>query len=290
MLSGLLINGVLLPTLAGLATGIAAWLRAPKIAILLLATASILLAYLLLEGLPALPPAAVKQKLAYVFMLSGLVGLGALLAARRWDTAATGLIVLFAGFCVYWFGGTVFARAKDWLPLLAPTAYAVLVTACAALFLRSITRLEAEPVSHRLIAPATVLAFCIGSAIVALAGGFIGMGQMFGALSAVTGGILLAGYIAVLRGRGDLVPSPSAVVPVLVCAAVGTGIVVSFYATSLNIAAQMLLPFVFLAGAMLSGRGGLFERLPIAARPVATGALAAVPALLAALLAVVVPA
>lgn len=281
MLSGLLVNGVIVPFLLGVAVTLvlAIVARFPMFAGCLLTGLAVVAMYVSLEGIPPFPPGAVKQKLAYAFLASAiLVSVAALARRPRWRILL-GLAGSFALACLFWFAGPILARGTDVGDVFAPLAYTSLATlaACGMLFTEGATDGPVHPRS--LVRLSAVLAYCIGSAVVAAIGGFIGMGQMFGALAALTGGILLVGYAAVLCGSTTFPVRLDGVVPALLLPALATGIVVAFFATSLHVVAHMLLPLTLVFGIVLA-RSARLDRLPGAVSPLVQGGAIALPALM----------
>lgn len=281
MLLGLFVNGVLIPFLLGIAVALfLAFVLKSRIAIRCFLTGlAVVSAYVSLEGIPLFPPAAVKQKLAYAFLASAVLVSVAALMPRGRTFLLVGLVGGFSLACLYWFAGPVLARATDFGAIIAPYAYTVLasIAVLALLFANGPAGNPAAP--RALVRLSAVLAFSIGSAVVAVTGGFIGMGQMFGALAALTGGIVLVGYMAVLRGTSALPARLDSVVPALLLPALATGILVAFYATSLDAVAHGLLPLTLIAGFVLA-RGSRLDSLPRAIAPIVQGAALALPALL----------
>lgn len=291
MLSNLLLSGVAVPVLTGIVAGgvVVRYRLAPLAA--LLAGAGALFIYWLLEGFPAMPPTAVKQKLAFVFAAAGALGLVVSIFRGADARVVLGLTLIIAGACAWWFGASVFARVETWSEWLPPAGYCVLLALSSGWFLKRQASTGDGARDGGVMALATVLAFAIGSAVVALAGGFIGMGQVFGALAAFAGGLLLVAYVVSIRPNNtDPISVFDAAVPALAWSMAATGIVVTLFATSLNLFAQSLLPLIFLAGAALGDREGRFASMPAPLRPVAGAALASLPGVAAIVLVLTTPA
>lgn len=281
MLSGLLVNGLIFPFLLGVAVTLVLAIAAKfgTVSGCLLTGLAVVATYIALEGIPSFPPGAVKQKLGYAFLASAiLASVVTLLPRPRWHMLV-GLAVSFALACLFWFAGPVLARATDFGVVFAPLAYTALASmaVCGMLIAKSAADGAVHPRS--LVRLSAVVSYCIGSAVVAAIGGFIGMGQMFGALAALTGGILLVGYIAALRGSSTFLALLDGVVPALLLPALATGIVVAFFATSLDVVAHMLLPLTLIFGIVLA-RSSRLDRLPSSVSPLVQGGAVALPALI----------
>lgn len=281
MFINLILFGVVLPLVAGMAASVIGsnrpWLY------VLLAAAALVFTYYLLEGMPPLPPIAVKQKLGYAVLIAGL-GAAAITiwgGAKRDLLGAIFLALLFATE-FYWFGGNKLARAEGLGDLAFPILHTLALTVAAALLLYASEREPAADLPIRLTAPSTLLAFAIGGAIVALLGGFIGMGQMLGGFASVCGGALLIVFRHVFIPPDE---EPDLFGPTLaLIAAMGSvTIVITWYATSLNLVAHSLVPATLVIGAVLCRRP--LKSVPARLRPVATGAVTSIPALGAILLA-----
>jgi hypothetical protein len=276
MLSVLLVNGVLVPLIFGIAVAVLAIVaRVPMPTVRLIAGLAVVAAYVALEGVPPFPPNAVKQKLAYMLVTSAMLVAMAALTPRWRAPLLVGLAGTFALACLFWLAEPILARASEFGAVFAPLAYTVLASAAACALL-----IPNDPIAPRaLIRLPSVLAYCIGGAAVAALGGFIGMGQMFGAFAALAGGIVLVGYVAVVRGNSAIAVRLDGLLPALLLPALATGIVVAFYATSLDVVANTILPLTLIVGLVLS-RSGRLDRLPRAIGPLVQGGIIALPALL----------
>lgn len=287
MLQGLIVNNVLVPLLLGVAVALTLALANKTVAVkgYLVAGVAIVAVYVLLEGMPSFPPAAVKQKLVYAFAASAVLVI-VIEWAPRWHAALlTGMAGIFALACVLWFAGPIVSRAADIGAVMAPLAYTALASLAALWLLMARGSNPPPPTRRALVRLSALLSFCIGSAVIAAFGGFIGMGQIFGGLAALSGGIVLVGYGAMLRGNEALALRLDGVVPALLLPALATGILVAFYATSLDVFAYTLMPLTMAAGAILL-RTSRLDDLPGAVAPIAQGAIVALPSLLAILVAI----
>jgi hypothetical protein len=134
--------------------------------------------------------------------------------------------------------------------------------------------------------PAALLATAIGTALTAIMGGYIGMAQMNGALAALFGGWLLVRYISYIRGDdaafvlGDL-----AALSFIWTAAMGATITVLLSPSAAPAALVLsVLPVAIFAA--LSLKDVSFANCSRFLRPLIIGALTAIPAIAAILVAV----
>lgn len=280
MIGDMILWTVLFPLTLGLALGLAGRIggRIPLGALLFLAALMIVIAF---EGFPVFPPVAGKQKLP--FALAGLAvlfllpGLGRLAASRLGGAV---LVFLAAGVPALWIGIRILAGAPQKIAIvIVLLVYFALVAALS-------RKPAGEGGSVGGSAVIALLPLLIGTAVVAVTGGYIGMAQVSGALAAVTGGWLLAGYAAYLRGDdGTMQPAGTAMQAWLVLSAL-TMVLTTLFAPSVNLLALGLaaLPLALAAG--LSQGQGALAGLPRALRPVAAGLVAALPAAAAILLSV----
>lgn len=220
--------------------------------------------YLGLEGLPPFPPVASKHKVFYVFLALGGVAL-----LPRLSTP--GLIAL-AALAVLWIGQRRLAGGA-----LPPAFFAVLVP------LPAIWFAGRASLDTRFRWPVPVLVWLIGGAVISVDGGYIGSGQMLGALAAFAGGALLMAFGALaLQSRhqpGLRAAAGAAIIAAGIAALAGT----AFFAPKLNVVALALLNLVLL----VPFAAPRLLPLPAVLRPLILGALSAIavaPAVLVALL------
>ena len=289
-MSNLLANPVALtilpPLAAGLVIGLLAWISGGNRVVMALAWGlGVLFAYWLLEGMPPLPPVAAKQKLGYLLAAGALVGLVFSLI----DPGPTVFFlksVALALLALVWMGWTKFGDAQAiWTVVLA--VLVTMLTGRGSLYSLSLASAKPTPGSERpFLAPAALLTTSIGGAIVAASGLFLGMGQMFGALASMLGGALAVSYLALLtRGEG-LRLMPLGTVPIVSYAVVACAILTALLGPSVNPWALLILALGPLLAAVLSDR--VARLLPDVAflRPLLAGAIIAIPAVIASLLAV----
>jgi hypothetical protein len=286
MLVQIILTVVLVPMLCGMAIsalGAGSSIRPVALtAFLLPLTAA--LASVMIEGFPALPPVAAKQKLPVILSAAGLVF--AFLAVAVKDRAGRSVVaavtVLSLAAPAWWLGRNVLAANQT----KAITLAVVLVIIAVELYLVSIRKSRTEqPASLSL--PAAVLASVIATAITALSGGYIGMGQMSGAVAAVVGGWILVRFVAFLRGNDSAFRTSgmSAFAFVWTGAAMIMMTVLFAPAASTSALAFSVLPvaaFLLFRNASVG-----FERQPRFLRPLISGALMAAPAIVAIALAVI---
>ena len=278
---------ILPPLLAGLLLGVLAWVSSGnRIAMALGWGIGLLFIYWLLEGVPPLPPIAAKQKLGYLLALGGLAGF-ALIAWRFSPLISRLKYIALAALAVISLGWSKFGGADDlWVLLLAIAVSGLLSAGSIAAMSLTDSQTPQAAVERTFIIPTAYLTTAIAGSIVAASGLFLGMAQMLGALAAMLGGAIAVGFFALLaRGRGiDLLPQGAAmaVANALLCAVALTALL----APSANGLALVLLSLGPLLAALLANR--LAMALPGIAlfRPILAGAIIAVPAIIASLIAV----
>lgn len=146
-----------------------------------------LLAYVLLQGVPAFPPAAATQKLFYLVLLAGGAGFALDLTGRT-ASLQRSLRIVFPGLALLWLA---------WRQLAAGVALAELATLAAlwaggALVFWRLERAETE--GGGLSAALMLIVAALGVAGVATLGSSPNPAQLAGALAAAAGGVALWGY------------------------------------------------------------------------------------------------
>ena len=192
-MSPLIVMTVVVPLLLGLAAGLAnlglsrsiwgGWLVAAIVVVVI---------YFLLEGVPPVPPVASKQKLGLV--IGAMIVLAPLVGRLKNLRLPLSALVLLVG--IAWIGSNKLFAAAAWpnalwlLPLVAILAIAIGAPG----------KQRATP-DDLFASRLAILLSAIAGAVVALIGGFVGLGQLMGALAAATGGTLIVAYAALLLGR-----------------------------------------------------------------------------------------
>ncbi|KAJ55169.1 hypothetical protein ACMU_15550 [Actibacterium mucosum KCTC 23349] len=263
MLNTLLIYTAILPLVLGVFVAISA--RAPQPLIqVVVAGVALLIVYYGLEGLPPFPPVASKHKLFY-----GLLAIGAVSLIPRVGVAAA---IAVAAATVIWIGQRRLSGGA------IPPGFVALVLPLAA------TWFAARPTATDtgFIWPVPILVWAIAGSIISVDGGYIGSGQVLGALAALTGGALLATYgglLAKLANRPGLSETATAL---FIAAGVAMLAGTAFFAPKLSVPAIFLQHLVLVVPFFA-------PRIPVThplLRPVAIGvvsAIAAAPAVLVAL-------
>lgn len=228
--------------------------------------------YVMSEGIPPLPPVSSKQKVPYIL---AVISIAALMINRMGTrmTVATTTIILLGGFS--WlvqrqiFSGSVQIR---WiLPLLTALVFA------------SAVHRQSEGKPSRFSWPVTLLIMMIVTSVVALLGGFIGVGKIMISVSVFVGGIVLVLFLATLRTSGPTIPTlPASALWALTTSFGIILILISSYATNLSNIAYLLILSIVCAP---------YARRFIAPRqlwtePFLIAAIAAIPATTAVLLAI----
>ena len=289
-MNALLANPValtILPALAaGVLLGLLAWVSGGNRVTMAVGWGlGVLFIYWLLEGVPPFPPVAAKQKLGYLLAVGSVVGLVfSFINVPRWvfffKSIAMALLALG------WLGWAKFGDADNvWTVVLA-----VLVTMLigrGSLYQLPLA-VEAADASHEhpFIAPAALMTTAIAGAIVATTGLFLGMGQILGALAALLGGALAVGYLALLiRGHGVLL-MPKGSVPVVAYAVLCGAVLTALLGPSVNAPALLILATGPILTALLAPRiAAAMPNIPLL-RPILAGAVIAIPAIIASLIAV----
>ena len=226
--------------------------------------------YLLHEGFPAFPAITSKHKVAYVLAVIPVLGLIAFnqVSYRR----ATLLAVVAAVTFVWLVLRPLTAGRLDWTWLLPLATIAVWTP-----MLAKAPDLSRSPFTW----PVTHLAMSVTASVLALLGGFLGLGQVLLSLSALLGGYALAMFVATLKNG-----SPKQGHPMMTWVVQGGLLILlvqlSTFATNLSTAAYLLL----LAMAGLPLADAKLSRLPMLVQPFAFAALAmlaGIPAILLAL-------
>lgn len=283
MLNQILLTSVLLPLALGIVialAGKAASSRGILLTALLIPVAGAI-ASVSIEGLPPFPPVAAKQKLPLLLLTGGVVFavLGVLLRqfANRWIIALVGVVSL--ALPAWWLGKNVLAANATKATTLAVVLVIVAIEV-AAVSGRGTRR--ASPAAL----PAALLATAIGTAITAIMGGYIGMGQMNGALAALFGGWLLVRYIAYILGDEAAFDLQGfAAVSFIWTAAMGVTMTV-LLSPSAAPAALVLSVLPVAIFAVLNWSKVDFIKQPLFLRPLIIGALTAIPAIAAIVVAV----
>ena len=261
MFSSLMISTLHAPLLMGIGLGLLAQFRPKPLLTLIAASVLLLTAYILLEGMPALPPVASKQKLAYLLVLAAV-----LVAAtpRRFLPALTGAFLVLAA---VWLGWARIAQGGGvaLIPVLAP----VITATIGSLFL---SRAETEV----FLWPLALLIFAAGGAVLSLLGVFVGFAQVSGACAALVGGLLLVLYVATQTGRGIALGVPATAF--LMLALTSVVILIGLFAPQINAVALLILSATLLMPAVVPAVVPGYARLPAALRPVAQGIVTAIPA------------
>lgn len=268
MIATLLVKSVLLPLgLGALLAMTKAHLSRVLPALVALAAFGVIV---LIEGLPPFPPVSALHKcLTLLPVLAGLALLGVGDAKGR----ARGLAIFgFLLVALVWLGWAriadpaLLARMAAILPLLAALAF----TAAR----------DDSPAAYGFALPGALLVTAAGTALVALVGAHIGGAQVLGAVAALTGGLLLPGFISHARGGNPSLPPPAALA--VLAAVIGIfAIQTGLFAPDVPALSLILLALCPLVPALLPQEGPG----PRIAAPIVSGLVSALPAAAAILLA-----
>ena len=275
--------GIVLPLLVGIATGLFMLsVRGMEMIATLAAIVALIFVYWLLEGVPPFPPIASKQKLGYLVGMGGIAACLLPMAAWRrpagFALTAAGTLAAFA-----WLGWPKFQAGMS-LHLLIAFGVAILLAGGTTMLAQ--TDDDASPQAEmQFLNPAAILSTAFASAIIGFMGLFIGMAQFLGAIAALTGGALLVGYGALLmtgKPRASLTPTACLGVSFALSAAL---ILTALLGPEPHPVALLIAPFSLYMPRLVAGPlNGLLPRFQWL-RPVVAGALIALPALLASLVA-----
>ena len=283
MLTQLLLTTVLLPLVLGVVIALPGTGSTKNLALTaLLIPIAAAIASVAIEGLPAFPPVAAKQKLPVLLLGGGIIFavLAVVLKKPLQRRVAALVSVLSLAVPAWWLGRNVLLAN----PTKAATLAVVLVIVALEMLVVASSRSRKPAAAAAL--PAALIATAIGTALTAIMGGYIGMAQMNGALAALFGGWLLVRYIAYLRGNDDaFLLQGMAAFSFTWTAAAAVAMTVLFAPSASPVALVLcVLPTaVFVA---LNWRRAEFAHQPRALRPLISGGLAALPAIIAILMAV----
>lgn len=278
MLTQILLTTVLLPIVLGIAISLLGTVR-PTVGTLLTALLIPLAAAVIsvsIEGFPPLPPVAAKQKLPVLLLCGGVAFAVFAIAFRQFVNRMVLAIASVVALAVpsWWLGRNVLAANATKAATLAIVLAIVAVTLATLLGSR-------KPKSPPAALPASLLAAAIGTALTAIMGGYIGMAQMNGALAALFGGWLIVRYVAYLRGDDKAFElQGAAAFSFIWTAAMGLTMTVLLAPSASPVAIVLtVLPGAVFTAVSIYGSG--FERQPRVLRPLAIGALTALPAIAA---------
>jgi hypothetical protein len=155
----------------------------------------------LIEGLPPFPPVSALHKCLTLLPFLAVLAVAGFGRDCAWARGLQVIGILLAA--LLWIAWT---RITD-LNLLTRIAAILPLVLTLALGTSLASRASAFGFAY----PSAVLMTSIGAAILALLGAHIGGAQSLGAIAALTGGLLLPGFVAHLSGRTATLPSPSTV-------------------------------------------------------------------------------
>ena len=270
-MSPLIVNTVLIPLGLGLILGLALGRKSgPNWLNPVLAGAAVLAVYVLLEGVPHLPPVSAKQKLFPLICAALPVSCLALAPGVMTPSARVlrrAVIPAYLMLTLLWFGLTKLTQGAGsaqavWL-LLAPVA--------ASLWSQPQTCGTAPSQSY--LWPAALLVYAVNMAVLSLFGGFVGFAQVLGAQAALLGGALLIRYLTERLGKDPAVFS-TATLNVFLMTLCATALLVGLFAPKISLPAFALSALVLCVPAVVPR----LQTWPAALRPFAFGVMAAAPA------------
>lgn len=269
-MSSLIVLTVIVPLLLGLAAGLTNLLLArTNWGGWLVVAIVVIVIYTLLEGVPPLPPVSSKQKLGLV--LAAMILLAPLAGRLKNARLPLSAIVLVAG--IAWMGSNKLLAGAAWpnslwlLPLIAMLTIGIGAPG----------RKRQSP-DEAFAGQLGVLMSAIAGAVVALIGGFVGLGQLMGALAAALGGMLIIAYAALLMGKPQWLSDGSDTTNWLLCAVLSAMLLITAcFAPSPDPIALYLVALTLLAPRLVPALSGLKTIL----KPFTFGAAAALPAIAA---------
>jgi hypothetical protein len=206
MLSSIILNTIAVPFVSGIGFGLLLMFSASRkqvqasaLFITVLLPLLIAAAYCLIEGLPAIPPVAAKQKLPLLIMGGSLVfaAVAPRLAHRDIGLALVAWVIAMADILIL--GQRIVANNPPRVAL----AVAVSTIAMVATFAAMQQKGRAAEMA-RLSFPTAVFSAMIGAALAAAFSAFVGMAQANGAIAALIGGANLVFLLAGSKRQGGL--------------------------------------------------------------------------------------
>ncbi len=182
----LILNTVLIPLALGLI--LAALFRFGKLQGGLLALASmaaVLAIYMVLEGIPPLPPVSSKHKIWYIIMGLGVVNVLFGFKHKTPHPILTALLLL-ASFV--WI-----AYRKISSDIMQPELFLGLIPIAIATVVANAPKRQQQ---DAFLWPVTLLTAAVAGSLVSVLGSYIGLGQVLGAIAALLGGFLAVVYLA----------------------------------------------------------------------------------------------
>lgn len=268
MATTLVLFTVLLPLILGCVLAGVAFFTPAKAALLGLGTLiAILCVYVLLEGFPPLPPVSSKHKIFYIF---GALGFATLATHKLRGAPLAALTVSLLLAALYWIGQR---KIND--DPFQPEIFLALLPVIGAGVSAAFPQKLREDI---FVWQTALIAMGISGSLVSVLGGYIGLAQMLGALSALTGGYLAVGYVAVhVLGRTPASTKFAGLNWLLMVAISAVLISIALFASKLSAAAFAVVCLTYLTpffAARLLGRGPWWA-------PFAMGGYSLVPALVA---------
>ena len=270
MLSPLIVLTIVVPLLLGLVAGLVG-LRLARTSwgAWLVAAIIVAIIYVLLEGIPPLPPISSKHKLGLV--LGAMIVLAPVVSGLKRTRLLLSAAALLAG--IAWIGSNKLFAAGAWpdsiwlLPLIAILSFGI-----------GARGKERTTPDNLFAARLATLLSAMAGAAVALIGGFVGLGQLMGALAAAIGGTLIIAYAALLLGKPQWLESEPDTSNWMLGAVLSAMILITAcFAPSPDPIALCLVALTLSAPRLLPTLSGIKSTL----KPFAFGLAAALPALAA---------
>ena len=230
--------------------------------------------YLGTEGIPGFPPTRAIHKFPYALAAGGVAfAIGALFLRRTGGILAGILAAIAIGLPAWWLGSNILANNS-----LKATVVVILGVIAVAGSYFAASRAGAGKALPDVI-PQAVFATSLAAAIVAILGGYMGMAMFNGGLAALAGGYLLVTYLRHLRGDATAFALDGAAGFAFAWVAFMGVVVTAILAPKASTAALIAVGLTPAATPFAGLYAGRLAGLPASLRPLALGAVSAIPAL-----------
>lgn len=259
----IILNTVLLPLIFGVTLCVATlFFKKYPSSVVLICGLLALGIYLMLEGIPSLPPVSSKHKVA--ILIAGFIAI--IFVASLSGLTRLGLSSLLLFGTLIWLGWN---RLSDSSMLPQFSALIVLIS----LATYSPVKFDWQK-EGPLVWPITLLCLAIGGSIISLLSAYIGFAQALGALAAFVGGYILVAYgLMILRPNKTHITFSEAVNQVILLSMVTLLLVVGLFAPEISPVALAVLGLTLLVPLFHTRFDGINSLL----KPILIGLLAAIP-------------
>lgn len=218
--------------------------------------------YILLEGIPSIPPVSSKHKVALIIFGFAIIAVITGNLSRAYFGISSILLIA----ALVWLGWN---QLFD--PSILPRFLALIVPVILASF--AFVKFDWQQ-ENNLDWPITLLSFAIGGSIISLLGAYIGFAQTLGAMAAFVGGYILLTYIwMILRPDSMQAMLPKAANQIILLGLVTLLFVVGLFAPDVSPLALAILGTTFLVPVFHPHFNGSNRLL----KPILIGLIAAIP-------------